>query len=324
MADIRPFLFSSHLRAEASSHIILYRGGQQARSGRGLSFWFSTWRTSIVEIPLDDRDTEFLFQVRSQDFQPVTVQGTITWRTADAAVLAQRTDFTINLTTGRLRSDPLDRIASLLIGLAQDQAARYIETRTVQALLTEGSGPLRQTIETALGASERLRGMGLSVVTVRLAGVSPSSDLARALETPTFEKLQERADEATFARRALAVESERAIAQNELSTKVELARRQGALIEQETENEQRRATATAEAGRIAADAEAARTRVLGAASTETERARLEAAQSVPPSVHYALAARALAGKLGKIDNLTVTPDLAAAIASILRGNPPQP
>ena len=327
MAEIRHRPWFSHLRSEASSHIIRYRGGRLVRSGRGLTFWFSPWRTSIVEIPLDDRDTEFLFQVRSQDFQVVTVQGTITWRTADATTLAERMDFTLNLSTGRLRSDPLDRIASLLIGLAQDRAARYIETRTIRALLTEGSGPLRQDMEAALVASERLRGMGLAVVTVRLAGISPSSDLARALETPTFEQLQERADEATFSRRALAVEKERAIAENELATKVELARRQAALIEQEAENENRRAQAKAEGGRIEAEAQAARLRVIDAANVEGERARLEVARSTDPALLYALAARAFADKLTRIDTLNVTPDLVAAIGDMVRGRrvpPPAP
>ncbi len=99
--------------------------------------------------------------------------------------------------------------------------------------------------------------MGLGIVTVRVAGVSPSADLARALEAPTFERAQGVADEASFARRAAAVEKERAIAENELSTKVELARRQAALIAQEDENARRVAEGRAQAGRIAAEGEAA-------------------------------------------------------------------
>ena len=322
MADIARYPWISHLRSEASSHVILYRAGHLVRSGRGLAFWFSPWRTSVVEVPLDDRDTEFLFQVRSQDFQTVTVQGTITWRAADANVLAARMDFTLNLANGRLRADPMDRIASLLIGLAQDAAARYIERRSIQALLSEGSGPLRENMDAALTGSPRLHDMGLQAVTVRLAGVSPSSELARALETPTFEQLQERADEATFARRALAVEKERAIAQNELATKVELARRQSALIEQETENEHRRARAKADAQGIEAEAHANRTRVVEAANVETERDRLAAVSAVDPALIYALAARAFAEKLTRIDTLNVTPDLAAALAGAIRAVPP--
>ncbi len=322
MADIRRYLFRSYLRSEAASHIIWFRGGRRIRSGRGLTFWFRARRSSIVEIPLDDRDTDFVFQVRSQDFQAATVQGTVTWRAADPDRLAERMDFTINLSNGRLRADPLDRISSLLIGLSQDQAARYIEQRPVQALLTEGSGPLRQEMEAALVSSARLSGMGLHVESVRLSGVSPTSELARALETPTFEKLQERADAATFSRRAQAVEKERAIAANELATRIELSRRQADLFQQEDENERRRAESKAEAGRIGAEAEAARIRVTEAAHVEAERARMETVQGLDPRLLYALAARAFAEKLTRIEHLNVTPDLALALAGLLRGPPP--
>ena len=317
MADISTYPWVSHLRSESSSHVMLYRDGRRVRSGRGIAFWFSPFSASIVEVPIDDRDTDFAFPLRTQDFQVVSVQGALTWRTENAELLAERMDFTIHLRTGRLRTEPLDRIASLLIGLARNEAARYLQQRPVGALLSEGVGPLQAQMEAALTTSEQLAAMGLRVTTLRLAGITPTAELSRALETPTFERLQERADEATFARRALAVEKERAIAENELSTKVELARRQAALIEQEDTNERRRAEAKAEARRIEADADAARVRVLESANVEAERARLEAVRDVDPALLYALAARTFAAR-AKIDSLNVTPELAASIASALR------
>ena len=75
---ITRFFAYRHLRSEASSSIIAFRRGVRTRSGRGLSFWFNPDRTSIMEIPADDRDTDFVFQARSRDYQVVTVQGTIT------------------------------------------------------------------------------------------------------------------------------------------------------------------------------------------------------------------------------------------------------
>ena len=298
--------------------MIVFRRGRQVRSGRGLAFWFVADRTSIMEVPADDRDTDFVFQARSRDYQVVTVQGTITWRAAQPDALAQRVDFTIDLRTGRLRTDPLDRIASLLIGLAQYQAARYVEHRSVADLLAEGAAPIQDGIAAALASDLRLREMGLAVVTVRIAGVSPSADLARALETPTFERAQSVADEASFARRALAVEKERAIAENELATKVELARRQAALIAQEDENARRVAEARAEAGRIGAEADAARIRIVEAARNGAEGARLALLRDVDPAVLQAMTLRGFAEKLTKIETLNVTPDLTAALGSLLR------
>lgn len=320
MAEITRFFAHRHLRSEAASHVVVFRRGQLMRSGRGLSFWFNPDRTSIMEIPADDRDTDFVFQARSRDYQVVTVQGTITWRAAEPDALATRVDFTIDLRTGRLRTDPLDRIASLLIGLSQYQAARYVEHRTVSDLLAEGAGPIQDGIAVTLAADPRLREMGLSVVTVRIAGVSPTAELARALETPTFERAQGLADEASFARRAQAVEKERAIAENELSTKVELARRQAALISQEDENARRVAEGRAAAGRIAAEAEAARIRLMEAVRNEAEGERLALLRDVDPAVLRTLMLRAFAEKLTKIDTLNITPDLTAALGGLLRAS----
>lgn len=58
--------------------------------------------------------------------------------------------------------------------------------------------------------------MGLEIVPIRVAALAPNPELSRALQAPTFESLQQKADEATFSRRALAVDAERAIAENEL------------------------------------------------------------------------------------------------------------
>ena len=317
MAEIRRFFAYRHLRAEASSHVISFRRGLRRRSGRGLAFWFNPDRTSVVEIPLDDRDTDFVFQVRSRDYQVVTVQGTITWRAANPDALADRVDFTIDLRTGRLRTDPLERIASLLIGLSQYQAARYIEHRDVQALLAEGGAPIQDGIAAGLGADARLREMGIAVVTVRLAGVSPSADLARALEAPTFERAQGSADEASFARRADAVEKERAIAENELATRIELARRQSALIAQEDENARRTAEAKAAAAAIDAESMASRIRVTEAARNAAEGQQLALLKDLDPAILQSLTLRRFADKLTKIDTLNITPDLTAALTGLL-------
>ena len=319
MAEIRRLFSYRHLRSEASSYIVTFRRGKRVRSGRGLAFWFAPDRTSIMEIPADDRDTDFVFQARSHDYQVVTVQGTITWRAADPDALGARVDFTIDLKTGRLRTDPLDRIASLLIGLAQYQAARYVESRDIHDLLGEGAAPVQDGISAALAADKRVQEMGLSVVTVRVAGVSPSADLARALETPTFERAQGTADEAAFTRRAQAVEKERAIAENELATKIELSRRQSALIQQEDENIRRLAEGRAQAGQIDAEAEATRIRVVETARNAAEAERLALLRDVDPAVLQSLTLRAFAEKLTKIDTLNITPDLTAALGGLLRG-----
>ena len=112
----------------------------------------------------------------------------------------------------------------------------------------------------------------MAVVGVRVLAVRAAPELERALQTPTREAAQARADEATYRRRAGAVERERAIAENELQSRIELARREEQLVEQRGANARRQAELDAAAETVAAEAAAARTRTTAAADADRARA----------------------------------------------------
>ena len=324
MAHIKNLGFIAQLRSDASNHVIRYRKGRVRQSGRGLVFWFRPETASIAELPMDDREMSLFVKGRSRDFQTVSVQGTLTWHVADPALLAERVDFSIGLFTGTYQSEPIEQIETRLTGLVNQSALQYLAETDVQSLLDAGPDPLRSRIQASLAAEPSLREIGLEVVAVRLTNLAPSSELERALQTPTFESLQQKADQATFERRALAVEKERAIAENELANRIELARREKQLISEEAENSRSRATGLAEAQQIEAAAEAERTRTVESARAEAEQARIAIYRDLPPAVLLGLAARELAGKLDTIEHVNITPDLLAAFAAEFRkpGLPP--
>jgi regulator of protease activity HflC (stomatin/prohibitin superfamily) len=320
MAEIRGLGAVRHLRADAASHVLAYEGGRLRRDGRGLSFWFLPLSTSIAEVPVDDRDQSFLFHARSADFQDVTVQGVLTYRVLDPARLAARVDFSIDLHTGLHLKQPLERLSLTLAQLAERETGDYVSRTPVREVLAEGQARIRERITAALTGHEALEAIGLSIVSVSVLAVKPKADLEKALEAPTRERIQQDADEAAFTRRAQAVDKERAIQENELANRIELAKREEELIGQQGANARRQATETAEAGRIATDAEASRTRVRGDAEADSlravegvrvdlEKARMDLYRDVPPNVLLALAARVLAGKLKRIDHLNITPEV---------------
>ena len=231
MAEIANYLFFRHLRAEPSSHVIQYKNGRQRRSGRAASFWFRPLDTAVVEVPVDDRELSFIFHGRSADFQDVTVQGVLTYRVVEPALLAERVDFGIDLRNGRHLREPLEQLSDMLSALAQQFALDDIARAGVRELLIDGHERIRRRVREGLLADDALSGLGLELVAVRVAAIRPTADLEKALEAPTRETIQQAADEAGFARRALAVEKERAIAENELQNRIELAKReQGASI----------------------------------------------------------------------------------------------
>jgi regulator of protease activity HflC (stomatin/prohibitin superfamily) len=328
MARITRYPVISHLRGEASTHVIRYRNGRIAGTGRGLTFWFRPLETAIAEIPLDDQELSFLFHGRSGDLQEVVAQGIITYRVTDPDVLATRIDFGIDLATGLSTKTPLDQIAARLTGLAQQHAWAVMASTSLRELVADGVGRLRDRIGAGLAADASVAEMGLAIASVRVSAVLPSSEVEKALAAPTRERIAAEADEAAFARRAAAVDKERAIAENELSNRIELARREASLVEQEGANERKRAAEIAAASRITADgnaetrkvgaeAEAVAIRMVQSERNAAESDRIGVYRDLAPAVLLGLAAREFAGKIQTIEHLNLTPDMLGTVITDL-------
>jgi regulator of protease activity HflC (stomatin/prohibitin superfamily) len=341
MARISHYPSIAHLRSDAASGVILYRNGEVVRSGRGLAFWFRPLNAAIAEVPLDDRELPFLFRGRSADLQEVVAQGVITYRVTDPVAVAARIDFGIDLRTGLHSRTPLDQIATRLTGLAQQHAWAVIAGTSLRELVADGVERLRERIEGGLRADADLPEMGLAVASVRVTEVAPSAEVEKALAAPVRERIAGQADEAAFARRAAAVDKERAIAENELANRIELAKREELLVTQQGSNERRRAeeeaaaaritaegsaetrrissTVEAEARRIAAAAEAEAIRVVDGERNASERDRIEVYRDLAPAVLMGLAAREFAGKIRAIEHLNVGPDMLGSLLGDLLG-----
>ncbi len=328
MAEIRRYPLLRHLRGEPSVHVMRHTRGRLTKSGRGLSFWFTPMTTSVAELPMDDRDLPILFHGRTRDFQDVTVQGVVTWRVIAPEVLGQRIDFTIDLVGGAYLKQPLDQLATLLTGFVQQAAVRYLAERPVREILEAGPGPVQEQIGAGLGQAEIIDEMGIEIIAVRIADVSPTTELEAALQIPTREKIQEEADRAIFERRAQAIQEERAIAENELQNQIELAKREEHLIEQRGQNERQRAgeeaqaklieqKARAERDRIDAAARAQRITAVEGARVTADRERMEIYRELPTGVIMGLAARDLAEKIQGIEHLNITPDLLGPVLTDL-------
>ncbi|HWB37948.1 MAG TPA: SPFH domain-containing protein [Rugosimonospora sp.] len=342
MADVSRRFFLRHLRGAPTAWVRHQVGGKVRHEGVGLSFWYRPLAAVLSEVPVNDRELPLLFHARTRDFADVTVQATVTYRVTDPALAASRLDFAVDPKTGAAQATPLQQIATLLAELAQQPALDLLSKLPLAEAMTDGVPPLRAAVSEALAADARLADTGVSVVSARVVAVRPEPELERALQTPTREAVQVEADRATYARRAQAVEQERAIAENELQNKIELARREQQLVEQHGANARRQAeldaaaalvttqagaerdeidaTAAARREQLLAQAKAEGVRALGVAQGEAEAARLAAYRDLAPEVLHGLALRELAGNLPEIGQLTVTPDLLADVLGRLRSS----
>ena len=331
MADIARYPLIRHLRGSSTAHIEQVRNGTTVRAGAGVSIWFRPLSAVLNEVPVDDRELPLLFHARTSDFQDVTVQATVTYRVTDPVIAAGRIDFSIDPDTGLWRGTPLDQVAGLLTESAQQYAIDLLATADLTTAMAGGVSPVRQVIADGLGSDERLAETGIAVVGVRVVAVRPEPEVEKALRTPTREQVQQEADKATFERRAVAVERERAIGENELQTQIELARREEQLVTQRGANARREAEEVAAAGSIAAEAEARRTvtlaearaegtRLAGSAQGDAEAARVAAYRDVSEAVLLSLAVKELAANLPQIETLVLSPDLVSkALAQLGAG-----
>jgi regulator of protease activity HflC (stomatin/prohibitin superfamily) len=320
MATITRYPFLRHLRSTPTTHVVQLRRGAVHRSGAGLSFWFRPLDAVLSQVPLDDRELPLVAHARTADLQEVTVQVTVSYRFTEPELAAQRLDLSISPSTGGWTADPLDQVGRLLGELAAGHVMDALAGLTLREAVTTGTGPLRSQVTAALVGDQRVRSTGITVLGAQISSVRADADLERALQTPARESAQADADRSTFERRALAVERERAIAENELANRIELAGREQQLVVQEGANARSRAQeaaaaalvearATAERQGVLATASARATQLQGEADAAAEQARMAAYATVEQGVLIALALRELAGQLPQIGQLTVSPDL---------------
>lgn len=341
MADITRRLGWRHLRSTPTAHIRHHRGGKLVHDGPGLGFWFRPLTAALSEVPVEDRELAMTFRARTADFQDVSVQATVTYRIGDPALAAARLDFSVDPDTGAWRGAPLEQLGTLLTETAQQHALDVLARTPLSAALVDGVAAVRDRIAAGLGAEPRLPATGIEVVAVRVMAVRPEAEVERALRTPARELIQQEADRATYERRAVAVERERAIAENELASQIELARREERLVEQRGANARREAEEGAAADQVRAQAEAARTvrlaeaeaarsvalaraeaeaaREVGEARAEAQAAWLRVHGDVDVATLHALTGTRLAENLPHIDSVTLSPDVLTGLLARLGG-----
>ena len=228
--------------------------------------------------------------------------------------------------TGRWRGTPLEQLAGLLSETAQQQVLGMIAASPLLDLLSDGLGQIRDRILRGLVEDTRLAETGIAVIGARVVALKPEPDVEKALQTPAREQLQQEADKATYERRAIAVERERAISENELASQIELARREEQLVAQRGANARRQASEPPARARsrprprpsassACSEARAEGTGCSGEAKAASERALVAAYRDLPDGQLLGMAVKELA-TTSLIGNLAITPDLLSGVASV--------
>ena len=305
-----------------TTYVLHYQNGRVRREGPGLAFWYFRPASTIVAIPLASRDVPFAFAEVTADFQPVTLQGQLTYRVTDPRRVAGLLDFSIR-PTGRYISDDPEKIPERLVQTAQVFARAVVQRLTLREALVS-SDTIVAEVAAALREAEPVRILGIEILALTVVAIKPTPDIARALEADAREGLQRQADEAIYARRNASVEQERRIKESELQTEIAVQEKQRQIretqIAADISIEERRATLVerrSENDRRDADARAYALQVNLEPVRNIDWRTLMAlsAGGADPKLMIALAFRELAENAAKIGEINVTPDLLKSLTT---------
>ncbi len=323
------------IKGQPTTYLMKYRAGTVVAEGAGLSTFYYAPATSLVAVPVGSRDASFIFQQIARDFQPLTVQGHVTYRVSDPRKAAAMLDFTLKADGKTYESDDPEQLPQRILGTVEVLAQQAVKELTLKDAL-QASDHIAEIIVTGLRGREDIASLGLEILGVSIRGIKPSPDTAKALEAEAREAILKNADEAIFARRNFAVEQERAIRESELDTEIAVEQKKRSIRETQMDaeasvaakrNELRQAGMVADIAlegkrkdfvglnaentRTLADAEAYRVGALMKIfeGVDTRIIQALAAAGMQPGQLIAQAFTGIAEKAEKIGQLNVSPDL---------------
>ncbi len=323
------------IKMQPTNYVIQYRKGKIVREGAGLSFFYFSPFTSLVNVPIASVDAPFIFEDVTSDFQEVTVQGQITYRISDPMKLSQLMNFTLEPNGKEYTSEDPEKLAQRLINHAQVLTRTSLKSMTLRETLSRFDD-LVMALREGFQNAETITSLGIEVVDLSILAIKPTPETSRALEAEAREQILQEADEAIYSRRNSAVEQERSIKENELNTEIAVENKKRQIKETQMEAEKsvqqkKRELREAEmAAKIALEAknkdlvalatentkQEADTKAYGISAmmkaiSETDAKVLQSLASVgmDPSQLIAFAFKDLAENASKIGQLNISPEL---------------
>lgn len=225
----------NYIKFDSMNYVIHYQSGEITKEGRGLSFFYFSPNSSIVSIPIQSNDFQFVFKETTKDYQEVSLQGQITYKVKFPKQLAENLDFTVNTRKEYIKND-FEKIQQRIINEAQTASASIIQKLDLKEALRQLE-KIEQEIFENVQNSKTVIMLGLEILGVNVLAVTPNPDMARALEAQTRESLQKEADQAIYERRNFAVEQERIIKESELNTEIAIEEKQKQIVEKRMETD---------------------------------------------------------------------------------------
>lgn len=326
-----------HIKFDSMTYVLHFKNGNVQREGRGLSFFYLSFNSSIVAIPLGSNDLPFVFNESTKDYQTVTIQGQISYKISNPNVLADVLDFTVD-DNGQYKKNDIEKLNQRIINEAQTATSAYIHGINLKDAIRSAK-PIEENIAKGLQSSLAIGMLGIEILGANILAIRATPEMTRALETETREKLQQEADQAIYERRNFAVEQERIIKESELNTEIAVEEKQKQIAEKKMESEVQKSDNQRKLREMQLEADISvenQRKALIEQKTENDKKEAETKgyvlettlkpyremdwktltalnNNADPRFNISLAFRELASNANKIGNLNISPDLLESI-----------
>lgn len=206
------------IKTKPTDYVILYRNGKARKHGTAMSFFFYAPSSSLVIVPAGSSDSNFIFNETTADFQTIFIQGQFTFRIVDPLKLANLLDFSVS-PDGQYIGDGMAKLPIRLTNVVQITLREKLKDFNLRQALTSAA-MLVDFVRERLKDNAAILDLGLEILDFAILQITPTPDMARALEASARETLLKEADEAVYERRNFAVDQERRIKENELQTEI--------------------------------------------------------------------------------------------------------
>ncbi len=279
-----------YFKAEPTEYARMSVDGKARREGQGISGLYWKHSTSIELVNTATIEQPFSFQEVSRDNQLLTFQGGFLYRVADPGKTFGRYNFAIDPRTKQHLSEDAAHLPEHILQLLRANVRKEVQGASLEDILTK-SDDLTKSIFTELSKLQKIKDVGVTIETVYFMAPQPTPEIAKALGAEYRESLLQRADKASYSRRALAVQSEKEIKENELENQIGLERGRADLVALQGKNLMAEAKDRANAAKL----------------------DLEVFQGMEPDLLRAHALYQLGRNAAKIANLTITTDVLAGL-----------
>lgn len=291
-----------YLKTTPTHFVMHYQRGRLKKAGPGLAFFYYSPASSITVIPIGSADVPFIFNETSSDFQPVTVQGMLSYRIHDPQLVANLLDFTVDGSVDKYASGDPQKLPQRLVNLLQTLVRGVVQHLPLREAI-HASEMVASTVLEKFADHPSLAALGLEVLSLSIQAIRATPEMARALEAEAREELLRQADQAIYDRRNASVEQERRIKENELNTEVAV---------EEKKRQIRETKIAADLAVEGREQQVRQARLEGQIALEEERKRLVAARTENARADADIQAYALEANLRPL--LQLNPDLTQMLA----------